>query len=522
MINDFQKGYSLSIFEELPLIKNISYENDSGKYYLLDNKGNNYICDIYGRQKPEFKENISGFINGNQRKSLEKIKSHPNIIYSKYAQINSSNKLKTEDDKKAYYPSILKFEGYTHFPRPVCPPFTNVPDSIMNKNYKKLLISQIENKIAADENKNYFMKQNENNGLSYLTSDIKAFLDKEKEKRDDINNNKKKDYKLVLIDMIDNTIEKLKIENECDLRELIINNSKARALLNLKKNLLNNHGINIINGRQLKDPKAHIINEYKIVHNTLFKNEPKKLTKCFSQINIKKTNLISNNEDNLYGKGRRKLKKIVLHKNLNKKDSASTQNMIIKPKKEEKITDLLQFIKYTKENNNYNISQSQNIYDEQETKESLGTRGNSNIYNFRLNTNESNKEDNLSIISFLNEKENKRFIQFNKKIKFFKAIKAFSDKEKKNLIGFKKEEPKKPKLLNVEEEADQPKYRDFMEIYKKEQETLEKLNPILFNIQKKKEENEMKKMIKKKYFKKLNEKLMMKGKTLKKSISSLK
>ena len=64
-------------------------------------------------------------------------------------------------------------------------------------------------------------------------------------------------------------------------------------------------------------------------------------------------------------------------------------------------------------------------------------------------------------------------------------------------------------------EEEPPKYRDFGEIYKKELETLEKLNPILFNLQKKKDENDMKKMIKKKEFKKLNEKIIMKGKKLK-------
>ena len=43
---------------------------DSGKYLLLDNKGNNYICDIFGREKPVFKKNISGFLKGAQRKEL--------------------------------------------------------------------------------------------------------------------------------------------------------------------------------------------------------------------------------------------------------------------------------------------------------------------------------------------------------------------------------------------------------------------------------------------------------------------
>ena len=87
-------------------------------------------------------------------------------------------------------------------------------------------------------------------------------------------------------------------------------------------------------------------------------------------------------------------------------------------------------------------------------------------------------------------------------------------KKKKRLEGFQKEEPKKIKIMNMNEE-ELPKFRDFGEIYKKEQETLEKLNPILFNLHKKKDDNDIKKLKMKKHFKKLNEKVIMKGKKLK-------
>jgi hypothetical protein len=335
--------------------------------------------------------------------------------------------------------------------------------------------------------------------------------------------------------MIDNTINEYKIKYKCNLNELIKNHSIIRALLHLKDNLINNNGTDLINGRKLKEPNIHIINEYKIIHNKLFnfneqeriKKEHKRLMKCYSQMNIKniknKDNTINNN--NILG--RKILNKINFNKNLdNKKDviySIKKDNENKETTKDLFVNNNKGIINENKEENksminnsgsiNY-INTNQNLYDEQETKESLGTKANINLINARNNTIESNKEENLSIISVLNENENHKFINFNKKIKYLKSLKKVSEKEKKHLEGFQKDEPKKPKEFNINEE-EPPKYRDFGEIYKKEQETLEKLNPILFNLQKKKDDNDIKKLKMKKHFKKLNEKVIMNGKKLK-------
>ena len=542
MINDFKKDHHYSIFEELPLIKNISYEMDSGKYVLLDNKGNNYTCDIFGRIKPVFKKNISGFINGNQRKVLKRVKSQPNIINA-YNTQNVFNK-KEKEEEKSYFPSINRFEGYTHFPRPLCPPFTNIPQYVLDESYKKLLNNKCKDKLVVDENKKVFIKSNENKGLSYITSDIKGYFDKKNEKENGSNylrnnNIPKKDDKLLIIKMIDNTVDDYKIKYKCDLNELINKHSIIRPLLNLKENLINNNETNIINSRKLKGPIFHIINDYKIIHNKIFnfdektrkRNEHKRLMKCYSQMNIKKIknndSNYTNDNKNIYG--RKILNKISSYKNLSNK-----KHVISAIKKDEEITKDL-FVNMNKDKINENkednksitinnkslmyINTNQNIYDEQETKESLGTKANINLINIRNNTNESNKEENLSILSVLNEKETNKFIKFNKKIKYLKTLKKQSEKERKHLEGYQKEEPTKPKEFDMIEE-EPPKYRDFSEIYKKELETLEKLNPILFNLQKKKDDYDMKKMKQKKHFKKLNEKLITKGKTLKINKSS--
>jgi hypothetical protein len=236
------------------------------------------------------------------------------------------------------------------------------------------------------------------------------------------------------------------------------------------------------------------------------KNKDNKYKKLLKKIsfnksinNTKETNTILNKKD--YQK--KKINKI-LYKYMDK-----NKNILNKSKdkddKENKMSNNSEII------NDNNINQ--NKYEDQETKETLGNKCSNNIIN-NYNTNESDKEDNISDISLLNEKENRKFIQFNKRIKYVKALKKFSEKERKYLIGYQKEELKKPKILNMNEE-EPPKYKDFAEIYKKEQEDLEKCNPIIYNIQKKKEEKDLKKMKKKKEFKLLNEIIIMKGKKLK-------
>jgi len=547
MINDFKKDHYYSIFEELPLIKNISYEMDTGNYILLDNKGNNYICDIFGRQQPIFKKNISGFINGEQRKVLKRIKSHSSILHPNNSENNTDN---TKEESKAYFPSINKFEGYTHFPRPLCPPFSNIPEYMLNENYKRLLINKFEQNINVKENKNIFLKPNENNGLSYLTSNVKGYIDKENENNTNNQSNdiKKKDYKNFLIQMIDNTVNDYKIKYRMGLNELIKNHSIIRAILHLKKNLINNSETNLINGRKLKAPNINIIKYYKIIYNKIdnyteqkkIKDEHKRLIKCYSQMNMKNYIKINNdeNKENKNMFGRKLLKKLNINKSTNnilndkaftiKNDNESKISKYLLMNLNKNIKNIKTNISNDNENNNDNNNLNsktndnnvnQNIYEEQETKESNGTKGYNNLFNFIYNTNESDKEDNLSILSLMNEKDNNKFIKFNKKIRYLKSLKKDSEKEKKHLEGYQKDEPKKPKVYNVNDEEG-PIYRDFGEIYKKEQETLEKLNPILYNLQKKKDDNDLKKLIQKKEFKKLSEKIIMKGRKLKINKSS--
>jgi len=150
------------------------------------------------------------------------------------------------------------------------------------------------------------------------------------------------------------------------------------------------------------------------------------------------------------------------------------------------------------------------MLDDQETKESIASRpNNNNLFLIRSVSNENNKVENISFIS-----EHYNIFKFRKNIHYLKNLEKKSLNERRLLEGYKIEEPKKPKIFGPKED-DMPKYRDFGEIYKKELETLEKCNPILFELEKKNNEKELEKLKRKKEFKKIAEKLKTKGKGLK-------
>jgi hypothetical protein len=51
-------------------IKQIYFEEISGKLIILDTSENSYECDIYGDKKSQFLPNITGFSSYNKRKEM--------------------------------------------------------------------------------------------------------------------------------------------------------------------------------------------------------------------------------------------------------------------------------------------------------------------------------------------------------------------------------------------------------------------------------------------------------------------
>ena len=541
MINDFKKdNYFSSLFEEPPLVRNISYEMNKGEHIFLDNKGSNYICNLYGDQKPKFQYPLSGFISGKERKILKNSKSVSDIL------ISNRFKFAKNSDNRNYLPSLNKFEGYAQFPRPMCPPFGNLPSYIMKRNTKLKLKNQLQQSFDKEENKDLFKKEEENKGLSYITSNIKGVINNDENNNSINNNNSLRNYnkdKTLLIKLINSTCNECKNSNINSLKDIKNNSQTVRALNHLRKKLLNNDETSMINGRKLKEPNKFMVNEYKIINKKLFQDfkstnnilyQHRNLVKSFSQFDLHVNQIMNKNISgekkimtsrkmldkisiNNFSKRPKNLKKRILFpngvnttiakQNLNRSEENLKHNLLNISRNKERVDF------YRKSSFNPNDSKTNKIHymlDDQETKESLGSKpNNNNLFLIRFVSNENNKAENISFIS-----EHYNIFKFRKSIHYMKNLEKKSLNEKRLLEGYKKEEPKKPKIFGPKED-DMPKYKDFGEIYKKELETLEKCNPILFELEKKNNEKDMEKLKRKKEFKKLAEKIKNKGKTMK-------
>ena len=541
MINDFKKENELHLnSEEKTIVRNISYEMDTGKHFFIDNQGNYFHCNIFGISKPNFRYNISGFINGRKRKNMKNSKSLSDLL------ISEKNKL-LKENKNLYLPSLNKFEGYAQFPRPICSPFENVQSYLMKKSNKKELKNSCEQSMENEDNKNLFKKEEGNKGLSYITSDINGTVNKREGFKtfDSENDNSLKNYnkdKKILINLIDNTNKeyKNKILNSSNDRK--DKEETVRALFHLKKKLLINNGTNLINGRKLEEPNKSMINEYKIINKKLFNdikstnnilNQHKSLIRSFSNIDSQIKQIMNKNKPNNLNiiTGRKLLNKISINNdkiniiNFKKKIIFPSNSNLIKKRNLNRSEESLRYnllnISRNKNSSDYvvksSFNQEQNknnnkivsLYEELETKESLSSKPwNKILFPIKSTSNENIKSENLSFIS-----DNCNIFKFNKSINFLKNLEKKSNEEKKLLEGYKKIEPKKIKQYDSNDDG--PKYKDFSEIYRKELETLEKCNPIIFELQKKNNEKDIAKFKKRKEFKKLIEKNIMKGKTLK-------
>ena len=149
------------------IIKQICYNPDNGRLILSDNLNNHYLCDLFGKKLTNFKQDLTGILSGRNRKKFEPFFSN---TFSKSFSNNNNN------NYSDYFPTFRKFEGFSKFPRPLCPPFVNTPKhEIKNKSIKKNLIDVLSKFFNSKQTNFIINKNNDNNGLNFLTDDLNEY-----------------------------------------------------------------------------------------------------------------------------------------------------------------------------------------------------------------------------------------------------------------------------------------------------------------------------------------------------------
>ena len=470
------------------IILNICYNPETGKLTLSDNYNNHYSCDLFGRIKKRFLPNVTGQVSYKERK----IKTE-----EKYKMPKTTNNFHLKEKGIEYYPQTRKFDGYFNFPRPLSTPFCNLPNYVMKDATKKELISHLEKYFSEPKNKQFVSIKNFNTEVSYLTGDLNEVdclkVDNEK-----------------LLKLIKNTLDS--IREEYALKMNIFNKiPMVKALYQFRKYIQENKESIIINNRKLRKPNSTIKKKYDIIHSTItnfglkrdnFKNTHElKLDTLYNNNIIKPSNKKHLTLDSLKDKSK---EKNLMLKRIFKNDFKIGRkiNMNFGYSSNEEQSKQLQFQENIDINNKNILDTNKETEVTKETEQSLYVKTlDSKIRN-----------NNLSFISkyFDEEKNNKRNLVTNiKQLKFFKNNYL---KEKHLLIGFEAEERKKPMLLikNLK-----PKLKTNGELFDEDMDLLRRTNPIAFQLQQKKDEFDMKQLIKKVNMLKVNEQNIMKGKNLK-------
>ena len=470
------------------VILNICYNPETGKLTLSDNYNNHYSCDLFGRIKKRFFPNVTGQASFKERKikTEEKYKM-PKTTNNFY--INNKGLIE-------YYPQTRKFDGYFNFPRPLSPPFCNLPNYAMKEATKKELINHLEKYFSEPKSKQFVSNKNLNIEVSYLTGDLNEFdclkVDNEK-----------------LLKLIKNTLDS--IREEYALKMNIFNKvPMVKALYQFRKYIKENKESVVINNRRLRKPNSTIKKKYDIIHSTITNFGLKRDN--FKKSHKLKLDTIMNDNTS------KPLKKQLLTLE-SLKDKSIEKNLMLK-----KI-----FKNDFKIGRKINMNFGYSLYEEQSKKLQAQEKNDKN----KNNLIEPNKEteatketeqslyvktldnkirnNNLSFISkmFDEGKNNKRNLMKN--IKQMKFLKNNYIKEKQLLKGFEAEERKKPMLLikNLK-----PKLKTNGELFDEDMDLLRRTNPIAFQVQQKKDEFDMKQLIKKVNMLKVNEQNIMKGKNL--------
>jgi len=513
-----------------PVYKNICYEMDSNKLMINDSENNHYLCDIFGRKRIKFLPNITGSIN---RYKYQNLSQGNNLSYfqstSYFSPMNKSKKnsglstfSNTLNKKQInYHPTTRKFEGYSKFPRPVGPPFINVPDYDIKEKNKRKIIDQLNSYFDDASAKNDIIRKNENKGVSFLTGDLNQY--------DLIKHDTELSLKL-----IKNTLNNYREEYKLKLN-IMHKDPNVKALNQYKKNLLLNKNSKIINGRVLDEPCEKIKKNYKIIQSIVNKSglsfdkkNDKFLNNVINKIQYNRKNKTISKYGNKYN-----------CKNISIISGPDCLNELHKSK-DFTIGRLIQmdFGLSSEKKNNLTINDSKKLPDiskkdviisrnnesiirmDDEYKETEETVCNDSHMNLKTSDNAYRKktldekinDNELSFISYMSENEKKYEKENNKNIKSIKTINDKVDHCNRLLAGYQEKEriPQtifpKSRILKLKSNGD---------LYRENINLLRLTNKEAFRIQEQKDLYDLKMLEKKIKISTINANNVMKGKILK-------
>lgn len=468
-------NYNL-IEKEDPIIKNICYDDETGNILLIDNKNNHFLCDIFGRKKIKFLPSISGLAKAETRKNYP-LTSRNSNSKTLLTEIISPKSKKTKGNKYIdYFPSTRKFEGYHNFPRPIVPPYSNLPSQKKTEKNRTIIKNCLSTYFSNDKNKNYVIKRNENKGLSFLTNNLHEC--------DSLKFNSEK-----LLKVIEETFNDYNEKYKYKLNKLK-ENQTIKAISKFKNCILENKDLTLINGRKLKEYNPKIKEEYNIINNLLKKKplikavEDKRNIKKIKNYNtiskIKiipklKINQLQNNNTMEKMNTIWSSRDLTIGKKL-KMDFGIFSYEEEAKKKKEKLKQMEEHLNI-KETKDINIEANDNEINNSKEKEDI----------------EEKKENDISFISIISDKEKK--VNNNKyKIKDMNKLKIMNENEKNMLKGFIQEERRNEKFFI---KLLKPKLKTNGQQYIEDIELLKKTNPIIFKMEEKKEERNLKRLEKK-------------------------
>ena len=482
-------NYNL-IDKEEPIIKNICYDNETGNILLIDNKNNHFLCDIFGRKKTKFLPSISGIAKAEDRKNYPLTSRNSNSKMSLTEIISPQNK-KTKGNKYIdYFPSTRKFEGYHNFPRPIVPPYSNLPSQKKIEKNRTIIKNCLSTYFSNDKNKNYVIKRNENKGLSFLTNNLNEC--------DALKFNSEK-----LLKVIEETFNDYNEKYKYKLNKLK-ENQAIKAISKFKNYILENKDTTFINGRKLKEYNPKIKEEYNIINNLLKKKplinaveDKRNLNKIKSYNTISKIKKIP----------KLKINQLQNNNNMEKMNTIYSSRDLTIGKKLKMNFGIFSYEEEARKKRE-RLKQMEEHLNNKESKEINKEENNNEINNSKQKEEiEEKKENDISFISMISDKEKNMNIKY--KIKDMNKLKIMNENEKNMLKGFIHEEKKKKKFFI---KLLKPKLKTIGQQYIEDIELLKKTNPIIFKMEEKKEERNLKRLEKKIKALQINANNVMRGK----------